>query len=252
MIRVSGLLEKSNPAESALRLRNKLSKEGYLFFSHFFDRNLIEKARRTAIRLCYELGMITEEFRRGETRLQKRVMTQPAAKTRTMAEDFGEKFSRKQIFTETMQNKNLVRLLEKIFGEKICPHPAPTSRWARTLFPQTVRRAMGVHQDFFYIRGIKEIYSVWIPMSHCPWHLGGLAVLSKSHKLGLLRHTKNGRAHLPRKHGCKWLSVEYEQGDVLIFSSTMVHGPLPNRTLDTPRLAFDFRYCKTSHVNKLV
>jgi Phytanoyl-CoA dioxygenase (PhyH) len=251
MIRVNGLLEKSNPAESALRLRNRLSKEGYLFFPHFFDRNLIEKARRTAIRLCYELGIITEEFKRGETRLRKKVMTQPVAKTKIMAEEFGDKFSQKQIFTKTLQNKNLVCLLEKILGEKVCPHPDPISRWARTHFPQSIRRAIRVHQDFFYIRGVQEIYSVWIPMSHCPWHLGGLAVLSKSHRLGFLRHKSNGRAYLPRKHGCKWLSAEYEQGDVLIFSSTTVHGPLPNRTLDTPRLAYDFRFCKTSQLNKL-
>ena len=130
------------------------------------------------------------------------------------------------------------------------------------------------HCDWVYMgRGTTNLYTTWVPLGDTPLEVGGLIVLENSHQQAhrlkkylsrdvdvhctTSRHaaklesgemlfewdgtlTKNPRT-LREKLGGRWLTVEYEPGDLLIFSMQTVHGSLDNQT-DRIRISADTRY----------
>lgn len=244
-IRIDGRLTESRKKDGTPVLRRRLSHDGYVLLKDFFPSTLIEEARQAALGIFSDFGMLHEGAKFGQARL-KAGLTHAPLKPRLLAkiQTFGPKFSATRIFKRVMHYPSLAPLCTSILGGKIVSHPRRMAQWARVHFPSTVCPAMEPHQDFHFVGVPQETYSIWIPMSDCPLYLGGIAVLKGSHRLGRLRHNRNCKAALPSSLAKKWLSTDFEIGDVLIFSSLLVHGPLPNRTLDTLRFAFDFRFCR--------
>src|SRR6185503_2613565 len=64
-------------------------------------------------------------------------------------------------------------------------------RIGRITFPKNVAQSTAAHQDWEYIRGTPETYTIWQPLGDCPFELGGLAILPGSNKLGLIEHRSN-------------------------------------------------------------
>jgi len=237
----------SAPHESPAVLRRRLNRDGYLFFKHFLSPALIRKAHGDASQLCVDLGIGTSASGVGHPEIAERFLLRVGKKENRFKEKdiaFGYRFSRKKSFKAVLWDKRLHRLISSILGGKMVLHPRRIARWARIHYPSERRRPMGIHQDYFYVGWPEETYSVWIPMSHCPVYLGGLAILKGSNHLGVRRHSKRFRVGLPRGRHQQWLTDDYEPGDVLIFPSFTVHGPLPNTTAKILRLAFDFRLCR--------
>jgi ectoine hydroxylase-related dioxygenase (phytanoyl-CoA dioxygenase family) len=122
-------------------------------------------------------------------------------------------------------------------------------------FPNNVQQTTGAHQDFQYIRGAADTYTIWTPIGDCPIELGGLAVLRGSHRAGFIEHRffkeKKYAGHgladdqLPRNPGIEWHAGDFAAGDVLIFHSHTIHKALPNLTTDRLRLSTDNRYTRT-------
>ncbi|MCC5807671.1 MAG: phytanoyl-CoA dioxygenase family protein [Opitutales bacterium] len=132
------------------------------------------------------------------------------------------------------------------------------------------------HCDFPYMgRGTFDLYTAWIPYGHVPLDVGGLMLLEGSHlktptickrylardvdsyctnkPWGQLKEdgwsfdgtlSSNART-LREKLGGRWLTAEYNPGDVLIFGMGMVHASLDNRTRRI-RLSSDTRYQRAS------
>ena len=125
------------------------------------------------------------------------------------------------------------------------------------------------HCDIVYMgRGTKNLYTAWTPLGDTPLEMGGLMVLEDSLKLDRLRDTycqrdvdtyctnrppREKRAadfngalsrnpnHLRNTLGGRWLTSNYNAGDVVIFSTFLVHGGLDNQT-NRLRLSSDSRY----------
>jgi ectoine hydroxylase-related dioxygenase (phytanoyl-CoA dioxygenase family) len=124
-------------------------------------------------------------------------------------------------------------------------------RIGRITFPNNVNQTTAAHQDFNYIRGTSETYTIWTPIGDCPFDLGGLAVLRGSHRAGFIEHevikekkyANHGLsdAQLPAA-GAEWHAGDFAAGDVLVFHSYTVHKALPNLTKDRLRLSTDNRY----------
>jgi ectoine hydroxylase-related dioxygenase (phytanoyl-CoA dioxygenase family) len=136
------------------------------------------------------------------------------------------------------------------------------------------------HCDVVYMgRGTREkLLTAWVPFGDAPLRLGGLMVLEGSHlKHDLLRHylardvdtyCTNGRhaaqieagdknwewdgsltknpASLRQKLGCRWLTTDFEAGDLLTFTMHTVHASTDNQTEDRIRFSSDSRYQPTS------
>jgi hypothetical protein len=104
------------------------------------------------------------------------------------------------------------------------------------------------HQDHFVTRGTPETFTVWVPLTDCPAEMGGLQVLSASHRLGLLPARQDlsaGTLEITCPLLDEWIGHDYAAGDVLIFHSLTVHRALPNLSKRL-RVSIDFRFQRLS------
>jgi len=140
----------------------------------------------------------------------------------------------------------IIDVCDKLFGEKTLVHPRNIGR---IMFPENTKYTTPAHQDFIHIRGTEETYTGWIPLGPCPEVLGGLSVLSGSHRGGIypvkpaLGAGGLGIDTAPLEaDGFYWVGGNYEIGDALFFHSHAVHKGMPNQTSDRIRLSVDYRY----------
>ena len=137
---------------------------------------------------------------------------------------------------------------------------------------------MGFYADFFVVymgRGTREkLLTAWVPLGDAPVRLGGLMILEGSNrKQDRLRpylerdvdtYCTNGRhaaeieagkknwewngalakdpASLREKLGGRWLTTDFEAGDLLTFTMQTVHASLDNQSGDRMRFSSDSRY----------
>jgi len=99
------------------------------------------------------------------------------------------------------------------------------------------------HQDWRSMQGSLDSMVVWVPLVDLDHRLGPLEVIPGSHTWGLLdAEMKDGYGHLgeaPDEAG--FLSLEVQLGDVLFFSSLLVHRSGTNVT-ESIRWSCHFRY----------
>ena len=98
------------------------------------------------------------------------------------------------------------------------------------------------HQDWRSMQGSLDSIVVWVPLADVDFSLGALEVVPGSHKLGLLTtEVVNSFGKVDRFNDDDFISIEATQGDVLFFSSFLVHRSGVNTT-DSIRWSCHFRY----------
>jgi ectoine hydroxylase-related dioxygenase (phytanoyl-CoA dioxygenase family) len=142
-------------------------------------------------------------------------------------------------------------LIAKIIDGPVHAHRL---RIGRVTFPSNAEQTTAAHQDFHYIRGTPETYTIWTPIGDCPINLGGLAVLRGSHREGFIEHAvfehkkyaNRGLRddQLPSDQSIEWHTGDFVAGDILVFHSHTIHKALPNLTRDRLRLSTDNRYTR--------
>lgn len=141
--------------------------------------------------------------------------------------------------------------------------------WLRAIAPG---RGTYPHCDSVYMgRGTDWVYTAWTPLGNISWELGGLIILEKSHRLETIKNgyarkdvdsyctnrknasmyasgekwwngaLSNNPVSLRKRYGGRWLSAEFQAGDVLIFSIFTIHASLDNNSCAI-RLSSDSRY----------
>ena len=164
----------------------------------------------------------------------------------------------------------MVAMFEKLLG-------GPVKHFDYTWFRAVPGGGQGTypHCDFVYMgRGTFNLFTAWTPIGDIPLEVGGLMVLEYSHRQAatlanyLQRDVDvyctnrqdapdiesgaktwqdwDGRlsgdpVSLRAKLGGRWLSADYQAGDVLVFGMGTVHASLDNRS-DRYRLSSDARY----------
>lgn len=92
------------------------------------------------------------------------------------------------------------------------------------------------------MQGSLDSIVVWVPLADVDVKLGALEVVPGSHKLGLMTsEVVNSFGKVDRFNDNDFVSVEATQGDVLFFSSFLVHRSGVNVT-DSIRWSCHFRY----------
>ena len=129
-----------------------------------------------------------------------------------------------------------------IVGDQVLVHPKPIGR---LIFPRSERLVTHAHQDYEFMGGDPEFYTVWIPLHDCPIEAGPLRILEGSHRYGIQEHEKEN-LHVPEipldaAAGDAWVEGQVNAGDVLIFHSLTVHAAAPNIS-DRMRLSLDCRF----------
>jgi phytanoyl-CoA hydroxylase len=100
------------------------------------------------------------------------------------------------------------------------------------------------HQDWRSMQGSLNSVVIWVPLMTITKNIGALEILPKSHKLGLITDAIDhgfGIVNLSDTQKSNLISVEVEPGDILIFSSFLVHQSGENIS-NTPRWSCHFRF----------
>jgi ectoine hydroxylase-related dioxygenase (phytanoyl-CoA dioxygenase family) len=135
--------------------------------------------------------------------------------------------------------KGVMRML---VGEQVLVHPKPIGR---LIFPNCANLTVHAHQDYRFMSGDPECFTVWIPIHDCPPELGPLQILEGSHRFGIIDH-EDENLHVPEiptgalTEG-NWASGQINAGDVLIFHSMTVHAASANRS-NQLRISMDCRF----------
>jgi len=136
----------------------------------------------------------------------------------------------------------LREVMRMLVDDLVLVHPKPIGR---LIFPHCERLVTHAHQDYEFMGGDPEFFTVWIPLHDCPVDLGPLRILEGSHRFGIQDHRREN-LHVPEipiqaAAGDGWVAGPLNAGDVLIFHSLTVHGASPNLS-DQLRLSLDCRF----------
>ncbi|MYG00193.1 phytanoyl-CoA dioxygenase family protein [Candidatus Poribacteria bacterium] len=224
------------------KLREQARQDGYLFFRKLIDKDSIQNLRHDFLEICHRHGWAQG----GGTLMDGIRIGGPF-----MEGDDGywpvlDEFQSLESFHAFAHHPAILDMCDKLFGEKTLVHPRNIGR---IMFPENTKFTTPAHQDFIHIRGTEDTYTAWIPLGDCPKYLGGLSVLSGSHRSGIYPvQPAFGAGGLGidtdplEVDGMYWVSDNYEIGDALFFHSHAVHKALPNQTPDRIRLSVDYRY----------
>jgi ectoine hydroxylase-related dioxygenase (phytanoyl-CoA dioxygenase family) len=114
----------------------------------------------------------------------------------------------------------------------------------RKLSKQKIYYKVDAHQDWRSMQGSLNSVVIWLPLVDIDKELGALEILPGSHLQGLRTdHIDNGfgMVVLSENEKSKLMSVEVQKGDVLLFSSFLIHQSGENIT-NSPRWSCHFRY----------
>ena len=147
-----------------------------------------------------------------------------------------------ELFHALPHHPALKNVMAMIVGDQVLVHPKPIGR---LIFPCCERLVTHAHQDYEFMGGDPQFYTVWIPLHDCPVESGSLRILEGSHRYGIQKHeTEN--LHVPEipldgVAGDDWVEGQVNAGDVLIFHSLTVHAAAPNIS-DRMRISLDSRF----------
>jgi hypothetical protein len=133
-------------------------------------------------------------------------------------------------------------VMNMLVGEQVLVHPKPIGR---LIFPNCHSLMVHAHQDYRFMSGDPECFTVWIPLHDCPTDLGPLQILEGSHRFGFINHEEEN-LHVPEISVAAltegdWVGGQINAGDVLIFHSLTVHAASPNRS-HRLRISMDCRF----------
>jgi ectoine hydroxylase-related dioxygenase (phytanoyl-CoA dioxygenase family) len=136
----------------------------------------------------------------------------------------------------------LREVMKMLVGDQPFVHPKPIGR---LIFPHCERLVTHAHQDYEFMGGDPEFFTVWIPLHDCPIDVGPLTILEGSHRFGVQHHARE-KLHVPEiptgeALGAEWVGGHVNAGDVLIFHSLTVHAASPNLS-DKLRISLDCRF----------
>ncbi len=239
-VEVAPFLVSNDALADAAELQRRMRRDGYLFLRDLVPVDALYDLRRQILAICRQYGWVAAG---GD--LMDGVAAGPA-RVEGRDEDFWPVYDAVQkleAFHALAHTPAIVDVIGKLVGEPVLVHPRNI---ARISFPQNVEHTTPAHQDYVHIQGTEETYTAWIPLGDCPQALGGLIVLSGSHRYGVLpTHRASGAGGLgvATDHlGLPWVGNDFHAGDCLIFHSLTVHRALPNVTPDRLRLSVDYRY----------
>ena len=232
-------------------LRSRMDENGYLYIRGFFARGIILEARRALLGRLAEDGI----FEPGQPLMDG-----------ILQEGCHPKFS-----TSAWRNQPAVERV--VFGPEVQEFYTAFLGGQIRHFDFIWLRTMGCghgtapHCDIVYMgRGTHRLYTAWIPYGDVPLEVGGLMILEKSHLQADRIRTylesdvdtycsniegRDGWKHngqlsnnprsLREKIGGRWLTSEFQPGDLLTFRMDTIHGSIDNTTRRI-RLSTDTRY----------
>ena len=248
----SSFVDSTNLLSSPEKLRARAEQDGFLFFKNFLPKEPLLELRRQILQIIDRQGWIKKgtELMDGVADLEataradgEEKLFKGAGVTREVYRDI----QCLELFHAIPHHPKLMALYSSLFQEAAFPHPRHI---ACVLVPSPSAAPTPPHQDYIYIQGTHNFWTLWFPLGDCPMDLGGLSVLRGSHREKVLDvHTAPGAGGFESnlcKDGYEWVKDNYECGDIITFPSHLIHKGLPNEYGDRIRLSCDCRYQPSS------
>lgn len=243
-LRTSELEDSSGIVDDAAALRERMQRDGYLFFRGLLEGDAVARARADVLEVCGRHGWLQENADPDDARV---VVDRPHRWEDPEFQAVYDDVIALESFNRLPHSEALVSALTNLIGEPVLVWP---KKIAFLIFPVAPEITTPPHQDQPLLEGVADNYKTWIPIGHCPRELGGVAVLPGSHRGGLRSHFydpgPDGLAIDEAELEGEWLTTDYRPGDVLVFHILTVHRALENRTQDTLRLSM---HCRTQGVS---
>lgn len=228
---------------SADTFRAAMDRQGYLFFRSLLPADDVLAVRRDVLEVCAEAGWLDAAHDLDEAIVAP--VQEPLTEGKPAYMSVYRRVLKLPRFHDLPNHPRLMAVAHALLGPEVLVHPR---RIGRITFPHNTVATTPPHQDFLYIRGSVDTYSVWVPLGDCPISLGGLAVWPGSHHKGFIEHSLShpgavgGKGVPVDESAAVWHTGNYQAGDVLFFHSYTIHKALPNLTTDRLRLSTDNRY----------
>ncbi len=244
----------------AAALHARMQEDGYLFLRGYLDREQVLEARAEITDRLAKLGLLDENYPAFEA------ASKPGAKGPAM-----EVLTQDNApLNKVLYSGRMIDFYKGFLGGEV-------KHYDFTWFRAMPGGGQGTypHCDVVYMgRGTRNLFTAWTPIGDVPMEVGGLMILENSHRKGeklrkyLQRDVdtyctnradateiESGRKQwqdwdgrlssdpvsLREKLGGRWLTTEFQAGDVLTFTMGTVHASLDNQS-NRFRLSSDSRY----------
>jgi ectoine hydroxylase-related dioxygenase (phytanoyl-CoA dioxygenase family) len=137
----------------------------------------------------------------------------------------------------------LVEVLREVLGAEPELHVGDV---CRLVSPGDPALTTPPHQDAAYLREAERVWTAWMALAPCPREMGPLAIWAGSHRGGVRPHAPveagGGVVGTSVPDDAVWSTGDLALGDVVVFSSMVVHRALDNASADRLRVSVDYRY----------
>ena len=228
-------------------LRNAMAEQGHLFFRRLLDPEVVLAARHEVLQKYAILGEIDDRHP-----VDDAIAGDGNAVLSANLRAFSESVRSGSAYLAVTDAPEVLAVHEALLDG---PVRSFDMRWPRFVRPG---EGCGFHCDGPYMnRGTDRIFSSWIPLGRVDRHEGALIILENSHRseklhAGYLRADadRDGLTWLDddpnvvqQEYGSRWLTIDFEPGDMLCFRMDTLHGALDNRSESGRcRLSSDSRY----------
>ncbi len=229
-------------------LRDRVEEDGYIFVRGLLPRAVVLAARQEILNAF----AIVDEIDAIDHDVMDAIRSDRSVIDKVNLFAFTETIRSGLAYARVVDAPELIALFRHVL------RGAPRSfdfRWPRLMRPGEFT---GIHCDGPYIsRGTRSVWSAWIPLGAVAMLEGALMVLEGTHRNERLRSSygaldadrdkigwlSDDPFGLQRELGGRWLTTDFEPGDVVVFGPHLVHGSLDNNSpIGRCRLSSDTRY----------
>ena len=250
--------------DDVAELHRRFQTDGYLYLPGLLDRKTLLAARLEMLAALVESDFVDMDYPLSEG-VAKREIAVSALSMKELSKN--NKPLRQALFAGPM-----IAFYKRFLGGPIRPLDFT---WCRVKSSGT-ETATSPHYDIVFMgRGTKNLFTSWTPMGDIPKQMGGLMILENSHRQEEIKATygqidvdvyctngpdaaeiESGQKQwqrdgagafakdavaLRQKLESRWLTTDYQLGDLLIFSMYTMHASMDNHT-NRLRLSTDTRY----------
>jgi hypothetical protein len=230
-------IEASDLSPRALRIA--IRQKGYILIRRLLPRDAVDALLAEITQILSASGWLSPGYR------PKERIANLAAACGDPDPDFKQTYQKVfnlAAFHALPHRPELKRAMKMLIGDRLLIHPKPIGR---LIFPNCERLTVHAHQDYRFMGGDPECFTVWIPLHDCPMQVGPLRIMEGSHRFGFQKH-EDENLHVPEipasgAEGGEWVGGQINAGDVLMFHSLTVHAASPNVSKRL-RISIDCRF----------
>lgn len=239
------LCESNSLLQDVEGLRDRMKRDGYLFFRGLQDREEVLQLRRDILQRMAERGELDPNFP-----VEDGVIGSGCKRPSTSSVR-GQEHLKTERLRQLVYGPRILGFFERFLGGPVLSF---NFQWLRVT---GAGAGSTIHYDIVYMgRGTQNLYTCWTPIGDIPPEMGPIVLCEGSNRwekvLATYGKTDVDRDHtegyfskdpaeLVDKFGGRWATTSFRAGDVLILSMHIMHASLTNST-NRFRISCDTRY----------